>query len=159
MASFATSWKRSKHNDEKNLSEFLLNQEIPRLEGIACALFDVKFDAFRLTLRSVERALREAAIRTGADASQAQQVSHVMRSSYFASIMRLCSRIQEVTIKKTREEEEEVMPSCQIPLMYPHFLTQIAFQERRREEDRKRREEKEARRLAAEAKAKEVACC
>ena len=32
----------------------------------------------------------------------------------------------------------------------------VKFQERRREEERKRREEKEARRLAAEAKAKEV---
>lgn len=37
MAAFATSWKRSKHNDEKKLSEFLLNEEIPRLEGIARA--------------------------------------------------------------------------------------------------------------------------
>ena len=38
MTNLATSWKRSKHNDEKKLSEFLLNDEIPRLEGIACAL-------------------------------------------------------------------------------------------------------------------------
>jgi hypothetical protein len=43
MAAFATSLKRSKHNDEKRLSEFLLNEEIPRLEGIACEVFVVKF--------------------------------------------------------------------------------------------------------------------
>jgi hypothetical protein len=84
MTSFAASWKRSKHNDEKNLSEFLLNQEIPRLGGIACTLFDVKFDAFQLTLRSVERALREAAVGTRTDASQAQQVSHSMRGNCFS---------------------------------------------------------------------------
>jgi hypothetical protein len=35
MAAFATSWKRSKHNDEKLFSDLLLNEEIPRLEGIA----------------------------------------------------------------------------------------------------------------------------
>ena len=34
----------------------------------------------------------------------------------------------------------------------------MSLQERRREEERKRREEKEVRRLAAEAKAKEVEC-
>jgi hypothetical protein len=37
METFATSWKRSKHNDEKRMSEFLLNEEIPRLQGIARA--------------------------------------------------------------------------------------------------------------------------
>jgi hypothetical protein len=35
MTAFATTWKRSKHNDEKLLSDLLLNEEIPRLEGIA----------------------------------------------------------------------------------------------------------------------------
>ena len=75
--------------------------------------------------------------------------------------MHLRSRIQEVTIKKTREEEEEVMLRAKFlrrRCLGDALSHHITVQERRREEERRRREEKEARRLAAEAKAKEVEC-
>ncbi len=83
-----------------------------------------------------------------------------MRCSFFIwlFVRSWCSRIQEVTIKKTREEEEEVVLHAKVLDWIQILFSQVVlvFQERRREEERKRREEREARRLAAEAKAKEV---
>jgi hypothetical protein len=58
MATFATSLKRSKHNDEKRMSEFLLNEEIPRLEGIACAVCAFKFGCCDLMFQQCQESVQ-----------------------------------------------------------------------------------------------------
>lgn len=58
MTALATSWKRSKHNGEKLLSDHLLNEEIPRLEGIARGSFVAWFHQLLLMLSQCRKSVQ-----------------------------------------------------------------------------------------------------